>query len=133
MVATRSTDQADAEKDALFRAVTVQLDALSLILSTSYTSSVSLLKIKGCKRDWERMKYVLKPGPDQERHVLNNYLINSSCVASLCHPSDFLAQVVTNHDLCSSNDCSKNCSVASLLFVMSMGPEHLKDKASLKD
>lgn len=101
MVATPGTDQADVEKDPLFREIPAQLEFLFLTLSTSYTSSVSLLKIKGCKRDWERMKYVLELGPDQERQVLNNYLINSGCIASHCHPDDFIARVVTNHDLCS--------------------------------
>lgn len=103
-----------------------QITVVYLTLSTSYTSSVSLLKIIGCKRDWETMKYVLKLGPDQERQVLNNYLINSGCIANHCHPNDFIAWVVTNHDLCSWSDCSNNCSMPPLLFVMLMGPEYLK-------
>lgn len=51
------------------------------------------------------MKYVLKAGPDQEEHVLNNYLINSGGLASHCHPNDFIARVVTNHDLRGCNNC----------------------------
>lgn len=71
----------------------------SLTAHTSYTCSFSPFESKGGKEHWERMKYVPKAGPDQEKHVLNNYLINSSSVASHCHPKDFIARVVTNHDL----------------------------------
>lgn len=70
------------------------------------------------------MKYVLKPGSDQEKHMLNNYLINSGSVASHCHPNDFTAWAVRNHDLCSWNDCSHKCSVCLFFFVMLMGLEN---------
>jgi hypothetical protein len=46
------------------------------------------------------MNYVRKLGPEQEKHVLNNYLINSGSIASHCHPKDFIARVVTSRDLC---------------------------------
>ena len=64
----------------------------------------------------ERMKYIPKPRPDQEKHMLNNHLINSDSVATHCHPNDLPAWIVTNRDLCGWNDCSNNCSVPPRLF-----------------
>lgn len=64
----------------------------------------------------EQMKYVPKPRPDQEKHMLNNHLINSDSVTSHCHPNDLPAWIVTNHDLCGWNDYSNNCSVPPRLF-----------------
>lgn len=69
------------------------------------------------------MKYVVKLGPEQEKHVLNNYLINSDSIASHCYPNDFIARVVTSHDLCLQNDWSHNCWQSFFLFVMLMGLE----------
>lgn len=60
-----------------------------------------LFQTKGRKGAWEGMKYVVKLGPEQEKHLLNNYLINSGSIASHCHPKDFIARAVTSHDLCS--------------------------------
>lgn len=74
----------------------------------------------------ERMKYVPKPRPDQEKHMLNHHLINSNSVASHCHPNDLPAWIVTNHDLCGWNDYSNNCSVPPCLFVMLTWPEELR-------
>lgn len=42
VVATPGTDQADVEKDPLFREIPAQLEVFSLTLSTPSTSSVSL-------------------------------------------------------------------------------------------
>jgi hypothetical protein len=64
--------------------------------------------------------------------VLNNYLINSSSVDRHCHPNDFLAWVVRNHDLCLWNSWSNNCSVCLSLFVMLMGSEDHRRKRSFK-
>ena len=74
------------EKDPPSVEITIQLEALSLSLNTSYTSSVSLWNIKGWKTDWDTVKYVLRWEPDRERHVLNNYLINSTVLLVIVMP-----------------------------------------------
>lgn len=79
------------------------------------------------------MKYVLKAGPDQEKHVLNNYLINSGSLARHCHPNDFIAWVVTNCDL---GAAVVTAWLPFFFFVMLMESEDLKKKkkkAALKD
>ena len=79
------------------------------------------------------MKYGLKAGPDQEKHVLNNYLINSSSVAHHCHRNDFTARVVTNHDLRRGNNSTVITAWRPFfLFVMLMGPEDLKNSNNKK-
>lgn len=79
------------------------------------------------------MKYVVKLGPEQEKHLLNNYLINSGSIASHCHPNDFIAWVVTSHDLCLWNDWSHNCWLSFFLFVMLMEPEDFRGKGKKWD
>lgn len=73
-------------KDPPFMEITVQLEVLSLTLSTSCTPCVSLLNIKVWKKDWDTVKYVLKREPDQERHVLDDYLINSTVLLVIVMP-----------------------------------------------
>lgn len=76
------------------------------------------------------MKYVLKPGPDEEGHELNNYLINSVQVIvipmtlqpelsqTMIYAAEMTAVITAQYSLL-------------FYFVMLMGPEHLEGKKKL--
>lgn len=84
LVGTVDIDQTDADKDPRFRAFITPVKtevAPSLTSSITYTCSGSsiYLKLEAARKHLGK-KYGLKPGPEQEKHVLNNYLISSDSV-----------------------------------------------------